>query len=261
MTQDDAPTPTPSPEEEARLLGLAAAGRAPGREPPPELRERIMRAADEPAFVFLRAADGIWLPSPNASVATRLLYHEQTERVTTRLIRLATGHTLPAPLLTGVRAIYVVAGTFHGQGPTLEQGDFAEEARPVQDWRARRPSTVLELSIARRETYGLRVLPAAQAIWTSVGPGLRTRTLVNHPDVGRELSLIRAEAGAALAGHAHEGVEELYVLEGSCVIEDTPMAVGDYHRAAPGSQHGPAMTDEGCLLFSASRDLRHLTAA
>lgn len=258
MTGDDVP-PRP-PDEYAERQGLASS-RAPGREPPPELRERIMREAAEPSFVFLRSGEGIWLPSPNASVATRLLYREQTDRVSTRLVQLATGHTLPAPLLEGVRAIYVVSGTVHGQGSTLEQGDFAEEARPVQEWRARRPSTVLELSMSRRETYGLRVLAVSLAIWTPAGPGLRARTLVNAPDAGRELSLIRADAGAALEGHAHEGVEELYVLEGSCLIENQQMVAGDYHRAAAGSQHGPATTAEGCLLFSASRDLRLLPAA
>jgi len=210
--------------------------------------------------VFQRSAEGIWLPSPDASVATRLLYHEPRERVTTRVVQLATGHTLPAPLLGGVRAIYVVTGVVHGQGTTLGAGDFAEEARPVQEWRARRPSTVLELSGSQPEAFGLRVLHAAHAIWAAYGTGLRARALVNEQGAGRELLVIRAEAGAEIEGPDHDGVRELYVLEGSCVLEHQALVTGDYHRAAAGVRPGPATTSEGCLLFRATRDLRVLPA-
>jgi quercetin dioxygenase-like cupin family protein len=181
--------------------------------------------------------------------------------MTTRVVQLATGHTLPPPLLGGVRSIYVVTGAVHGQGMILGEGDFAEEARPVQEWRARRPSTVLELSSSRPDAYGLRVFAASHAIWTLHGTGRRARILVNEFSAGREVMLIRVEAGATLEGHDADAVQELYVLEGSCVIENQALMVGDYHRAPAGARPGPATTSEGCLLFSVTRDLRVLPAA
>lgn len=252
---------SPNPDEDAELLGLAAAAGAPTRAPSPELRARIMRELAERPFTFLTAGDGIWLPSPNASVATRLLFWDSADHAATRLVRLAAGHALPPAMLDGVRTLYVTAGVIHTPGGTLEQGDFAEEARPAQEWRARRPSTVLETSISRRETFGLRLVPAAQAVWRPLTPGIRASTLVSAHDAGREVLLIRAEPDAVLDGHDHEAVEELFVLQGSCVIEDQQLEAGDYHRAAGGSQHHPTRTgSEGCLLYCSVRDSRRFAA-
>jgi anti-sigma factor ChrR (cupin superfamily) len=258
MTDDRVP---PDSGEDAEVLGLAAAAGAPARAPAPELRDRIMRELVERPFTFLTAGEGIWLPSPNASVATRLLFWDSADHAATRLVRLAAGHALPPAMLGGVRTLYVTAGVIHTAGGTLEQGDFTEEARPVQEWRARRPSTVLETSISRPETFGLRLVVASQAVWRALSPGIRASTLVSAHDAGREVLLIRAEPEAVLQGHDHEGVEELFVLQGSCVIEDQPLEAGDYHRAAGGSQHHPARTGaEGCLLYCSVRDSSRFVA-
>lgn len=243
---DDFRTPDPADEE---LLGLAAAADAPARTPSAELRTRIMRDLAAYPLTTLRAGEGIWLPSPESSVATRLLYWDSADAAATRLVRLAPGHTLPPAMLDGLRTVYVVAGVIHSSGGTLESGEFAEEARPAQDWRARRPSTVLESSLARRTGSGLRVAGAAQRAWQPMTRGIRASTLMDAHD-GREVLLIRAEPGAVLEAHDHAGVEELYVLEGNCVIEELQLGVGDYHRAASSSHHhateaGP----DGCLLY------------
>lgn len=259
MTDDDAPLP--SPDEGADLMGVAAAAGSPSRTPSPDLRERIMREVAEPSFTFLRAGEGIWLPAPNASVATRLLYWESGDRVATRLVRLAAGHTLPPAMLDGVRALYVVAGVVHAPGGALEQGDFAEESRPAQEWRARQTSTVLEMSVARQEQFGLRLRTTAHTVWQGLAPGIRVSALVSAHEAGREVSLIRAEPGAVLDAHDHEGAEELYVLQGSCIIEEQHLEAGDYHRAAGGSRHRPATTgSDGCLLICAVRDSRRIAA-
>ncbi len=243
---DEYRTSDPGDDE---LLGLAAAADAPARTPSADLRARIMRDVAAPAFTTLRAGEGIWLPSPESSVATRLLYWDSADAAATRLVRLAPGHTLPPAMLDGMRTVYVVAGVIHSSGGTLGSGEFAEEARPAQDWRARGPSTVLESSLSRRTGSGLRVAGAAQRAWQPMARGIRASSLMDEHD-GREVLLIRAEPGAVLEGHDHEGVEELYVLEGNCMIEDLQLSVGDYHRAASASRHHATEAGtEGCLLY------------
>lgn len=253
MVSDEYRTPDPGDDD---LLGLAAAADAPARTPSPELRARVMRDVAAHVLTTLRAGEGIWLPSPESSVATRLLYWDSADTAATRLVRLAPGHTLPSAMLDGMRTVYVVSGVIHSPGGTLESGEFAEEARPAQDWRARRPSTVLESSLSRRTGSGLRVAGSAQRAWQPLARGIRASTLMDAHD-GREVLLIRAEPGAVLEGHDHEGVEELYVLEGSCMIEDLQLGVGDYHRAASASRHhateaGP----DGCLLYCSVHEKR-----
>lgn len=250
---DDYENPDPGDDE---LLGLAAAADAPVRAPSPELRARIMKDLAARPLTTLRAAEGIWLPSPESSVATKLLYWDSADFAATRLVRLAPGHTLPPAMLDGIRTVYVVAGVIHSTGGTLEGGEFAEEARPAQEWRARRHSTVLESSLSRRDSPGLHVVSAAQRAWQPVARGIRASTLMNAHG-GREVMLIRAEPGAMLEAHDHDGVEELYVLEGNCMVEDLQLGTGDYHRAAAASRHhateaGP----DGCLLYCSVHESR-----
>jgi hypothetical protein len=54
-------------------------------------------------------------------------------------------------------------------------------------------------------------------------------------------------SGGALIGHRHPQVEELYVLEGSCVCAGEFLQAGDYHRAEAGTVHPVTSSEQGCL--------------
>ena len=60
--------------------------------------------------------------------------------------------------------------------------------------------------------------------------------------------LLKFEAGSSYPYHNHPAGEELYVLEGSCVIEEVMLKEGDYLYTPPGFKHS-VKTDTGCVLL------------
>jgi anti-sigma factor ChrR (cupin superfamily) len=89
--------------------------------------------------------------------------------------------------------------------------------------------------------------------WRDIGvPGVQMRVLFRDP--GRKVMtyLVRGRPGARLPEHVHAGVEECYVLEGDLHTFDTVLTAGDYFRAAAGTRHGAAYTEQGCVLLMQS---------
>lgn len=208
-------------------------------------------------FTVQRSGDGTWEPAPNASVATRMLSGSPADQATTRLIRLAPGHALPLPLLQGTRTLYVVAGVIHSAAGSLEQGDFVEEARPLQEWRARLPSTILECSNAISGDAVLSLLPANRSVWLLSTQGVRTASLSASSRTGATYLAVRADPGAKFPASESEGVEELFILQGSCVVEGESLEAGDYYATQKPSQaRAPQAGPNGCLAFLAIRNPR-----
>jgi ChrR Cupin-like domain len=68
-------------------------------------------------------------------------------------------------------------------------------------------------------------------------------------EVNRMRSLIvKAAAGVTYPLHQHEGIEEIYMLEGELVINEEVYLAGDYIRSYPNSIHAPA-TSTGCMFL------------
>ena len=75
--------------------------------------------------------------------------------------------------------------------------------------------------------------------------------------------LIRMDPGRGYRAHRHEGVEEVYVLEGGYRDERGEYRAGDYVRYEEGSVHSPValgrddrpISDENpaCVLFASAR--------
>lgn len=63
------------------------------------------------------------------------------------------------------------------------------------------------------------------------------------------IGLLRAEPGMEYPPHTHGGTEEIYMLSGDLVLEGVTYYAGDYIRSAPGSQHLPSYSVEGCMFF------------
>lgn len=60
--------------------------------------------------------------------------------------------------------------------------------------------------------------------------------------------LLKFEPGASYPYHNHPGGEEIFVIQGSCFINDTELHTGDYLYTAPGFKHA-VRTRSGCELM------------
>lgn len=94
---------------------------------------------------------------------------------------------------------------------------------------------------------GLYTTRAGQGTWQPIAEGVDAKVL--HDDGSTRTWLARMDAGARLPPHFHEGNEECFVLEGSCLLGDEEMHRGDYQMAVPGSSHGEVFSALGCLLL------------
>lgn len=59
---------------------------------------------------------------------------------------------------------------------------------------------------------------------------------------------LKFEPGASYPFHNHPGGEELYVMKGSCFINEALLSEGDYLYTPPGFKHA-VKTDTGCELM------------
>jgi ChrR Cupin-like domain len=60
--------------------------------------------------------------------------------------------------------------------------------------------------------------------------------------------VVKAAAGVVYPLHQHEGIEEIYMLEGKLIIDDEVYLAGDYIRSYPKSIHAP-FTNTGCMFL------------
>ena len=61
-------------------------------------------------------------------------------------------------------------------------------------------------------------------------------------------ALLKAAAGVIYPLHQHQGIEEIYMLEGELVIDGQVYRTGDYIRSYPNSIHAPS-TSTGCMFL------------
>jgi quercetin dioxygenase-like cupin family protein len=79
--------------------------------------------------------------------------------------------------------------------------------------------------------------------------GVFVKSLRYDAETGRSKTiLLKFGPGASYPYHNHPGGEEIYVLEGSVVIEGAELSAGDYLYTPPGYRHG-VRTDTGCVLL------------
>ena len=94
------------------------------------------------------------------------------------------------------------------------------------------------------------VLHADQLAWqASPVPGVDRKCLDRVGDeVARASSIVRYAPNTVFTPHAHDGGEEILVLDGCFSDERGDYPAGTYLRNPPGSEHAPYSTD-GCTLF------------
>lgn len=96
---------------------------------------------------------------------------------------------------------------------------------------------------------GDHIIRREEGIWDNFRPGLHLKRLYASPDGHHSTFLLRMDPQSSLPRHVHHGVEEVYVLEGTCRQGGIDFYAGDYLRADAESIHEVATSESGCLLM------------
>jgi anti-sigma factor ChrR (cupin superfamily) len=78
-------------------------------------------------------------------------------------------------------------------------------------------------------------------------PGELIRTLVNDPR-GYRTMLMQVEAGPMGSLHAHDEIEQIYVMDGDFYDDDASYGPGDFVLRMPGTLHR-AGSKSGCTML------------
>lgn len=106
----------------------------------------------------------------------------------------------------------------------------------------------VEAGAIRQESAGVVFRAAAEGRWWPTGlPGVWGKSLYKSKRDDRETLLVRCDPGALIPRHAHEGVEELLVVQGTLRVGEVLLGPGDYIRTQPGADHGDAVSPDGCI--------------
>lgn len=90
---------------------------------------------------------------------------------------------------------------------------------------------------------------SSEGEWRQLREGVLMKQLYVDRASGITTSLVRMEPGAFLPMHQHQGVEQLYIIEGDCNVSGEVLGPGDYHRADAGSIHERTFTVNGTMFL------------
>jgi anti-sigma factor ChrR (cupin superfamily) len=90
---------------------------------------------------------------------------------------------------------------------------------------------------------------ASEGQWHELMEGVLVKRLHVDPVSGMATSLVKMLPGSALPIHQHQGVEQVFVIEGDCQVAGQQLTSGDYHRAEAGSTHESTSTVHGTLFL------------
>ena len=113
---------------------------------------------------------------------------------------------------------------------------------------------VTPTSAKAADTHSHLVQPAGMEWQTTRFPGCEAKTLLFDRTTGLMTALMRFTPGAVLPDHEHVNIEQSYVLEGSLVDKDGPVAgmtaaAGEFIWREPGSRHA-AWCPDGALILA-----------
>lgn len=92
-------------------------------------------------------------------------------------------------------------------------------------------------------------LDADDTAWEPSGTaGFWIKPLFENPESGEKTWLMKVDPGAFAPAHAHEELEQVYVLQGSFYDQDRVIEAGDFVCRAPGEPHTSG-SDEGALIL------------
>jgi anti-sigma factor ChrR (cupin superfamily) len=102
---------------------------------------------------------------------------------------------------------------------------------------------------AERAPRDVKTVRSAEGEWVELLPGLFEKVLYVDLETGTRSFLVRAERGAVVPAHVHDGAEECLVIEGDVQIGNVDLRAGDYHVAPRGTTHPFLTTRGGCIVF------------
>jgi CheY-like chemotaxis protein len=88
--------------------------------------------------------------------------------------------------------------------------------------------------------------PWREPEWQEVAPGITCQLLATDAHRNRLSMLVRLAPGTEYPPHQHEGVEELYMLQGALVVDEDTFYPGDYRRAPASSVDRRVWSETGC---------------
>jgi len=118
----------------------------------------------------------------------------------------------------------------------------------------------------RQAPTGLLGLPQTESLdfdstqvdWQECNaPGFRIKPLLEDTRAGLRTWLMQVDAGAFSPLHAHDEIEQIYVLEGSFYDQDKTYRPGEFIVRAPGAMHSAGSEDGAVVLLFYSPASRH----
>jgi hypothetical protein len=133
-----------------------------------------------------------------------------------------------------------------------------ESLRPVVEAFASWPADVLRPSTSLWDRLSVRITlvtggkPVAEPPrspepgWEEAAPGIFCKLLSTDKERGRVSMLVRLAPGTEYPPHVHAGEEELHMLHGELLVNDTKLVAGDYLRSNAGSRDHRVWSETGC---------------
>lgn len=110
-----------------------------------------------------------------------------------------------------------------------------------------RQSTAGQVELPRTDSVDIN---SNQIDWQECGAeGFQIKPLVEDRATGIRTWLMKVDSGAFSPLHAHEEVEQIYVLEGSFYDQEKTYLVGDFIVRAPGAMHTAGSVDGAVVLL------------
>lgn len=99
-------------------------------------------------------------------------------------------------------------------------------------------------------TVGSLDIKTEKIDWQDAGEeGFWIKPLLEDDNAEIRTWLMRVDAGAFSPMHAHEDVEQIFVIEGSFYDQDKTYGPGDYIIRAPGTMHSAGSEDGAVILL------------
>ena len=131
----------------------------------------------------------------------------------------------------------------------------APPVEPPSDLRARLQRRIRDEARGPVFTDGPSLFARGELLeWSAIAPGVEWKLLYNDGATGARTMLIRMAPDTRFPPHGHDGIEDLYLLEGDAWVGDIEMHAGDYCRAPAGSEHNDVRSGgRGALALVVSR--------
>jgi anti-sigma factor ChrR (cupin superfamily) len=96
-------------------------------------------------------------------------------------------------------------------------------------------------------------LDLAATDWQPDGDKFWVKLLYENPARGERTCLMKIDPGAWFPLHAHEEMEQIFVLSGSFYDQDRTLRAGDYACRVPGAMHTAGSAEGAVILLIYSR--------